>query len=267
MIMTRTYTGEDDQARFEQTRAQMEEIKKALLGDSVVYTNNQRQFSGYIADIGGLPVLEDVSGTPGDTSDDQPKGLWNQGALPDWEHKPASRTWMGWRGPYLETPPDGVLKDGWGSPFVFSVSNGDLAIESYGADLCDDTGGETGFDTDMEMTIKQTERQGAVAGRATGFTAGDELNIRVRLYIARDGAEQAETMDAGVATDGYFRFEPRAPAEPDPEPAGSGRKYISVPAGIRSIYVFDTASPPANPNPLIFAVEPSGNWIGDIKIQ
>ncbi len=267
MIMTRTYTGEDDQARFEQTRVQMEEIKKALPGDSGIYTNGQRQFSGYIADIGGLPVLEDVSGTPGDTSDDQPKGLWDQGVLPDWEHKPASRTWMGWRGPYLETPPDSVLKDGWGAPFVFSVSNGNLAIESYGADFCDDTGGETGFDTDLEMTIKQTEHQGAVAGRATGFTAGQENNVRVRIYIAAAGAEQAETMDVGVATDGYFRFEARDPAEPDPEPAGSGRKYISIPAGIRSIYAFDITSPPANPNPLIFAVEPSGNWIGDIKIQ
>ena len=174
---------------------------------------------------------------------------------------------MGWRGQYLETPLDGVLKDGWGNPFVFSVSNGDLSIESHGADLCNDTGGETGFETNLEIIIKQTEHQGAVAGRATGFTAGNEANIRVRLYIPDDGAEQAETMDVGVAPDGYFRFEPRAAAEPDPEPAGSGRKYISVPRGIRSIYVFDIASPPANPNPLILAVEPAGNWIEDVEAQ
>ena len=81
--MTGTYSGEDNQARFEQTRTQMEEIKKALLGDSGLYTIGQRQFSDYVADIGGLPALEDVLNTPLDTSDDQPKGLWDQGLLPD----------------------------------------------------------------------------------------------------------------------------------------------------------------------------------------
>jgi len=267
MIMTGVYTGEDDQTRFEQTRTQMAEIKRALLGNRNDSINSKSRFGGYITDMGGLPALEDVSGTPGDTSDDQPKGLWNQGILPDWEYKPASRTWMGWRGPYLEMPPDGVLKDGWGGPIVFSIINGDIIMESYGADLCKDTGGETGFDTDLMLTIKQTGHQGAVAGRVTGFSAGQELNVRVRIYIPNAGAEQAETINTGVASDGYFRFEPRDPSEPDPEPAGSGRKYISISAGIRSIYAFDTTGPPADPKPFVFTVEPAGNWIGDISIQ
>ena len=267
MIMTGVYTGEDDQARFEQTGTQMAEIKRALLGSREDSINDKPGFGGYITDMGGLPALEDVSGTPGVTSDDQPKGLWVQGVLPDWENKSVSRTWMGWRGPYLEMPSDGVLRDGWGGPIVFSIINGDIVIESYGADLCKDTGGETGFDTDLTETIKQIRHQGAVAGRVTGFSPGQELNMRVRIYMPDAGAEQAKTINTGVTSDGYFRFEPHDSAEPDPESAGSGRKYVSIPAGIRSIYAFDTANPPADPKPFVFAVEPAGNWIGEIEIQ
>ncbi|MBW2020520.1 MAG: type II secretion system protein GspG [Deltaproteobacteria bacterium] len=267
MIMTGVYSGEDDQKRFEQTREQMEEIRKALLGSDGTYASGQRRFAGYIADMGGLPALVDVLGTPGDTSDDQPEGLWDQGGLPDWEHKAASRTWMGWRGAYIEAPPGNVLKDGWGNPLVFSVANGDMTIKSYGADGAEDTGGETGFDEDITLIINNTEYLAPVAGRVTGFAPGNEANIRVLLYIASDGSEVALTMDVGVPSDGYFRFEPRDPAEPDPEPAGSGRKYASIPTGIRSIYAFDVTSPPASPSPMVFTVESTGNWIGEIEIQ
>jgi len=73
-----------------------------------------------------------------------------------------------------------------------------LDRESYGVDLCKDTGGETGFDTDLTETIKQIRHQGAVAGRVAGFLPGQELNMRVRIYMPDAGAEQAKTINIEI---------------------------------------------------------------------
>jgi len=247
-MMPRVFASKDDQNRFDQTLKGLLEIKKALLGSSGVYANGQRQFSGYIADIGGLPPLEDVLGTPGDTSDDQPDGLWNQGTppdWPDWEYKAGSRTWMGWRGPYIEAPPDDVLKDAWGNPFLFSVTDGNMTIKSLGADWLD---GGSGYDEDITMVIRRMQYEAPVAGMVGAFNGTADLKI----YFPSSGSESNLTI-ANLTSGDYFRFEQTAPSPADRD----------IPVGLRSIVLTSTASS----KQVVFTVEPTGNWLGEIRLE
>lgn len=251
-MMPRVFASKDDQMRFDQTLKGMLEIKKALLGSTGAYANGQRQFSGYIADIGGLPPLEDVPATPGDTSDDQPDGLWNQGSppdWPDWAYQATSRTWMGWRGPYIEAPPDDVLKDGWGNPFLFSVTDGNMTIKSHGADWLEDLpGGGTGYDEDITMVIRRTEYEAPVAGMVGVFNGTADLMI----YFPSSGSESNLTI-ANLTSGAYFRFEQTAPSPADRD----------IPLGLRSIVLTSGASS----KQVVFTVEPTGNWLGEIMLE
>lgn len=267
MIASPIWLNKSDQMRYEQTVDQLEELRTALLGNTPTYINGLRQFSGYVYDMGGLPALEDVLGTSGDADDDQPSALWDQGTLPDWEYDADARIYAGWRGSYIESPADDVLKDGWGNPLVFSLADNDLTIESYGADGTDDTGSEAGYDEDIVLDVREEEYRSAVAGRVADDSV-TSANARVILYAAADGVVTAYTLDAGLPADKYFRFDEQDESiEPETESSNSGRKYLAVPAGICSIYACDATNLPTDPAPTVLSLEPGGYWIGDISAQ
>ena len=267
MIASPVWLNKSDQMRYEKTVEQIAAVRTALLGNAPVYLNGIRQFSGYVHDMGGLPVLEDVLGTTGDTRDDQPSALWDQGGLPDWQYDHASRLYAGWHGPYVEAPSNGVLKDGWGNPLVFSVTDNDLTIESFGADGTDDTGTEVGYDEDVVLVVREEEYRTAVAGRVGDDTVAAG-NIRVVLFATANGIVTSCKIDTGLPTDKYFRFDVRdESSEPVSEEPGSGRKYMAVPAGMCSIYAYGTGNQPARPAPEVLSLEPGGHWIGDIGLQ
>lgn len=268
MIASPVWRDKSDQTRYEQTVSQLEELRTALLGNMPTYVNGVRQFSGYVYDMGGFPALEDVLETSGDATDDQPKALWDQDTLPDWAYDADARIYAGWRGPYIEPPADDVLKDGWGNPLVFTVSaDNDLTIESYGADGTDDTGTEAGYDEDIVLEIREAEYRAAVVGRVEDDSVSG-ANSRVTLYAAADGVVIPYTLDAGLPTDKYFRFDERDESiEPETESFGSGRKYLAVPIGVCSLYAWDATNPPADPTPTLLSLEPGGHWIGDIPLQ
>jgi len=124
----------------------MEEIKEAIIGKPGLYCNGIRQFTGYVSDMGVLPSLFDREGNKIEFIDEngnniiddntlndilqgklivQPKGLWTRDIdgdnLPEWQYYDNAKIWAGWRGPYIDPPPDGILKDAWGNPFVFII--------------------------------------------------------------------------------------------------------------------------------------------------
>lgn len=134
--------------RFEKTCYMMEEIKEAIIGKPGLYCNGIRQFTGYVSDMGVLPSLFDKEGNKIEFIDEngnnimddntlndilqgklivQPRGLWTRDIdgdgnddLPEWKYADA-KIWAGWKGPYIDPPPDGILKDAWGNPFVFII--------------------------------------------------------------------------------------------------------------------------------------------------
>ncbi len=136
-------TGENSE--YDRTIIIMKDIRQAILGKQNLYCNGQRQFSGYVADMGSLPALVNAEG---ETVDDlvsenegeqvllfhQPRALWTRDIngngnnddssdIPEsmcWKYYENERIWAGWRGPYITPPEDGILKDGWGNPLLFS---------------------------------------------------------------------------------------------------------------------------------------------------
>ncbi|MGD9161262.1 MAG: dockerin type I domain-containing protein [Desulfobacteraceae bacterium] len=136
----------DGTMEYDRTIAVMDDIRMAVMGRQDLYCNGQRQFSGYVADMGSLPALVDTEGDiVGDLVAEkeeeqvllfpQPRALWTRdingdgdtvydpGDIPEiycWKYYENERIWAGWRGPYITPPEDGVLKDGWGNPLLFS---------------------------------------------------------------------------------------------------------------------------------------------------
>jgi len=248
-MTSRLLTGVDNQKRFDETRKRMMKIRKAILGPPGAYVNGVRQFMGYASDMGGLPELN---------RDGQPEALWKQGDLPQWEYKGNSKSWMGWRGPYIEKPFDNVLKDGWGNPFKFikgpstseGLEDGDMKIKSLGADGKE---GGTGYDRDIELIIRETDYMGAVAGHIN-LADGNNKNVRIEIFYPSSGTETSEVIE-GVDEEGYFRFEKGA--------TGAGEKDLNIPMGVRRLVVKASGME----KELVFCVEPTGNWLGTLKLK
>ena len=136
---------------YVETTEIMENIKKAILGS---YTPHIRGvcISGYVADMGGLPPLND---------DGQPESLWKKGEFQQpRKYYKDKRIWAGWHGPYIETE-TGFLIDGWGNGISFRKAGYSLTITSYGADK---KLGGLGLDEDITIVIKKEHYMAPVGG-------------------------------------------------------------------------------------------------------
>ena len=258
-MVAKVMIGKDAQRDFDETRKRMKEIKKALLSDPGAYVQGQRQFIGYIPDMGRLPVLN---------GDGQPEELWSQGLLPDWGYQGNdSWIWCGWRGPYLEVPPDNILRDSWGNPFIFSITEGEMTIKSLGRD---GTEGGSGYNEDLILTIEHTEYMAPVAGEIDGFE--DRTKVRVRIYYTNNGIEAKKTIGGlpSLQAGYFFRFEKDA--------SGIGTADLDIPIGVGTLIAWEESTPGTDPetdNPdggekqkkLTFSSEPTLSWIGTLKIE
>lgn len=140
----RSLDGVEDQRRYEASREMLEDIEKAVLGES--------DTAGFISDMGRLPktVLVDgelqlaelwsnILSAPAlplyDVIQAKSANLVSPSATPDDEiYVPG-----GWRGPYLHMPPDAGLgasaprlRDGWGNPMHSFVEPNTLDPNSTG---------------------------------------------------------------------------------------------------------------------------------------
>lgn len=177
------------QTRYEQTRERLDMIKQAILGNPRQIINGQQAVSGFVADMGRLPVsLRELTQRSGDCDNDlgdvnqtecaAVAGTWDSTA---WNSNPVVRVdstglRYGWNGPYLSisgNPADvDAITDGWGrtstdwnygwyfldwntlNPPTFATRN--LIIQSLGKDQQTDTSlpaGSTSYDTDYPVNL------------------------------------------------------------------------------------------------------------------
>lgn len=120
MLMT---GGVEDQSKYDETKRRMELIKRAIVGDPTRTVNGGPEISGFVADMGRLPVnlgelmeQDTLSAWDVATSDVPVSGV---DTIPVDLHG-------GWRGPYLEVMPDDdggrVFRDGYGYEFKPALS-------------------------------------------------------------------------------------------------------------------------------------------------
>lgn len=244
--MAPVFSGRADQEHFNQTLETLEEIETALTGRETGLSAGSMPVAGYVPDMGALPGLYDVLGTPDNPLDDQPAGLWTMDPdmdgvddlvgytmfiddYPD-EHSidasgkaqgATAALSLGWRGPYVEMPRDGVLRDDWGHPVVFQPDTpkaGDLTVKSLGAD---GIAGGSGHNKDIEVIIRKSRYLTDVAGYVSPASFDDHSKVEILLFYAPPDPPYTPEMDkvpqpkikelksqsTGVNEDGYFLFE------------------------------------------------------------
>jgi type II secretory pathway pseudopilin PulG len=112
LLTTAIVDGVDEQSRFDQTKSRLEQIRRAVIGDTSRTLNGQPDVRGFVVDMGRLPA--------------NLAELVSQGGMPAWGLSSVQTEGVspvtielfgGWRGPYLEVPPsfDGApkIRDGW----------------------------------------------------------------------------------------------------------------------------------------------------------
>ena len=219
------YLSVQEQKGYEATVEIMEEIRKAILGSNTPHIRGVA-ISGYVADMGGLPPLN---------NDGQPESLWEQGELCDWDYKPDKRIWAGWNGPYIREPETGFLIDGWGNGISFRKTGYLLTITSYGADK---KPGGLGLDEDITIVIKKEHYMAAVGGHLSRAVSKSGLVI----YYPQNGVLKSEP----ISTDSSDNFM---------------SEELDVPIGLRSI----KADIEGKEKVFVFSVQPTINWLGTLE--
>jgi hypothetical protein len=115
-----------EQVRLERTKAQLIQIRHALVGDPSQVSRGARTEFGYLGDLGALPatldgLFRDPDGTP-------------PGALSPFAMDATIRFGRGWNGPYLDAGTSGVnwKKDSWGESIVYDPSGSPATLRSKG---------------------------------------------------------------------------------------------------------------------------------------
>lgn len=113
-----------EESRINATRAEMEEIELAILGNASAASGGVLTDRGYFGDTGHMPAqLADLITKPASDS--------------SWDRSANNGLGSGWNGPYLKDDgTGGVFTDVWGNPYVLTSTT----LTSYGPNGSDDGG-------------------------------------------------------------------------------------------------------------------------------
>jgi prepilin-type N-terminal cleavage/methylation domain-containing protein len=89
-------------SKISATKAEMAELKKAIIGNPQVVAGNTLVSRGFAGDVGFIPSrLEDLAAKPDSVSD------WDRIAQ------------LGWHGPYIDSSGGEYLSDAWGTQYSY----------------------------------------------------------------------------------------------------------------------------------------------------
>ena len=172
-----------DQSRYEATQQTLRNAEQAILSRDIV--NGQVSYSGFVADVGRLPLAREVDAAGNITLETVARELWMNDvgiqsfsvaryddpftdATTESSHSTTVPVAAGWRGPYLLLPPGtAVLRDAYGRGLsFFSVPSSGTAAWINGSD-----------------TISAAARP-SIAGFRSFGSDGDLLNLAATAYGA-----------------------------------------------------------------------------------
>ncbi len=192
-LITMTYFGDNfDASRFDQTKAKMELLRIAMLGqDDSQDQEGVRQNYGYLGDVGAMPTaLIDLVSLPS--------------GVATWYFNTFYALGAGWRGPYIAATAISNEKtfdvDGWGRNFIYTTG-ATTTLKSKGSDNADNG---SGFAADLIMTIPQSARMATVHGLLEDNDQRASSKVVEMMYpVAGTLASVVTTTDAN----GFFKFE------------------------------------------------------------
>ena len=167
----------DDRANYEVTLADLQKLKRAIIGDENARSNGERVSFGFVGDIGGIPSTLDE--------------LISRGSLGASALDITKLIAYGWKGPYLESPftsdADGYKRDAWGNLYVYSTtpfanSPGDTVLAKISSLGADGAVGGTGYDADLFVEIFKDQVKSEVAGGVFDLAGNPVLAATVRVY-------------------------------------------------------------------------------------
>jgi len=174
------------------TKSEMENLKKALIGDPTKIQNGVRTDFGALGDWGGLlPSLEALV---------EPQ-------TPAWFYDKEKKVGAGWNGPYISETfseeRNEYKLDAWGNEYAYSTEDytnekGELVdgkIVSYGPDRAEGGG------DDLTVEILKNETTAKVFGYVNG---SEGKSIFVTIYFPQNGTLMQDT--CGTDANGYFEF-------------------------------------------------------------
>lgn len=149
--------GVEDQAKYDETKHRMELIRKAIVGDPTRTVNGAPELSGFVADMGRLPLCLAELLTLGDEVVPATVPKTYESPCDDtvivsaWNLDQDTGVGIGWRGPYLQVIPESGgglrFRDGYGneganaandalnSGWDYSVTGTTTSLSSEGMDL------------------------------------------------------------------------------------------------------------------------------------
>jgi len=178
----------------ETTRQEMDNIKRAILGDARKLQSSFRSDFGYIGDIGCLP-------------DDLRRILLNPPppppvlpALPTWTFDSTKQTGAGWKGPYITGAATGqeveeFTKDQWGNDYTYTVTGGPCPPAPTGMTATLTSGGANLGSTadDIIISIVAGETTATVRGTVKNTAGAGLAAVSVELYSAVNAAVTTTT--------------------------------------------------------------------------
>jgi len=186
-------------ARRNVTLDEMENLKKAMIGDPSLKTSGVRSGFGYLGDMGNLPS----------TLDD----LVTQGAQPAYAFNSSKGVGAGWRGPYITLGPGSDAAshrvDAFGNDYTYSGTdyvNGqgqtvDAKVVSLGAD---GVAGGTGNDEDVTLETLRAETTATVTGYGFGLDGNplDAATVTINYPVGGLLTSPFTTTDSA----GFYQF-------------------------------------------------------------
>ncbi len=217
-----------NESRFQETVNELQEIKRALVGNPSSVENGLRKDFGYIGGVGGLPTLAQ-SLTALTTK---------PAAVAAWSVNTSVRIGLGWNGSYLQDGDSSsdYTKDAWGNDYVYSPLSNPPTITSLGAD---GLAGGAIFDQDIIISLPESVRVGNVYGFIANGNSPFTGTAEVELNYPNGSGTLLQVID------------PVAPAD-----VGSFQ-FSAIPYGIRSItvYVPSKSSPTTTIGPSVITVD------------
>jgi prepilin-type N-terminal cleavage/methylation domain-containing protein len=189
----------------ETTRQEMDNIKRAILGDARKLQSSFRSDFGYIGDIGCLP--DDLQRIFTNSAPPLPS------ALPTWTFDSTKQTGAGWKGPYISGAASGqetdvYTKDEWGSSYTYTPVGGACPLT---ATLTSPAANIASATDDITISISATETTATVRGKVKDITGAGLAGISVELYSSVGGVLTTTTATTSASGEYVFTSVPFGP--------------------------------------------------------